>query len=184
VDDEYFYSSETYVALVDYGSGADLEPAASLEEVTDDTATITIDVPTAWDNRRTAPVLASDGTEYPTIVAAPNLADLEGPWDGPGLLVQYWPNAVRYMPDLIEWLEAVTDANVPDCEIERSVPISDGAAERQFGECGTTGAGISYRGFNVGGTLDRILVGFQYLRSDTVDDYLLAVFGSVELIDR
>ena len=72
------------VATEDEPAGA---PAAyEYESVVDDLGRITVDVPTAWASRDTAPATAEDGAPIPYIAAATDLDSFINTFDTPGLV--------------------------------------------------------------------------------------------------
>ena len=72
--------------------GDDAAPAEyQYESLTDDLGRITVDVPSAWSDRDTAPATAEDGSDVPYIAAATSLDGFRGGWDEPGLLFAAMP---------------------------------------------------------------------------------------------
>jgi serine protease Do len=72
--------------------GEDAAPAENeYESLTDDLGRITVDVPSAWADRDTAPATAEDGSDVPYIAAATSLDGFRGGWDEPGLLFAAMP---------------------------------------------------------------------------------------------
>ncbi len=72
--------------------GEDAAPAEyEYESLADDLGRITVDVPSAWTDRDTAPATAEDGGEVPYIAAATSLDGFRGGWDEPGLLFAAMP---------------------------------------------------------------------------------------------
>jgi len=64
---------------------ADAPPAYEYETVVDDLGSIEVDVPTAWADRDTTPIVEDDGTQRPYIAAATSLSAFQDTFDEPGL---------------------------------------------------------------------------------------------------
>jgi hypothetical protein len=92
------------------------DDTAEYVSVTDDTASMRADVPAAWVQVRTGQVIAADGTIWPTIVAAPDLAGFEGSYDGPGLMIQIGPEGLL-IDDLTTWFDDLTAGDVAMCTL-------------------------------------------------------------------
>lgn len=67
----------------------DAGTAYSYEVVVDDTGTITVSVPVEWFDRTTSPTALDDGTQAPSIQAAPSIADYTNTFTSPGMAFVY-----------------------------------------------------------------------------------------------
>ena len=105
--------------------------------ITDDTGTLTVEVPAEWDSIDTAPQDDGQGTTVPFIAAAPDLDDFLGTWNTPGLQFAALPASSGTVADYLTSYEAsaeCTDGGVFDYD--------DGAFSGQYQVwegCGGTG---------------------------------------------
>ena len=141
-------SDQISIGLVDYsleGVGGvipdPLEPEAAAGEfvtVTDDTGTLTVDVPAEWTDRETHPEIDSaTGAQVPTIKAAPSLSGLIDSFAGSGLFFQATPTPAP--EDLIGAIEAATVADAAECasgQIDVFTESSLRLARRILRDCG------------------------------------------------
>ena len=86
-------------------------------EVTDDSGTLTVEVPLEWFDTDTTPIVADDGTLIPRIEAAPDLDSFRTAFDTPGVQFAAAPAAQFAVADVLELFgqsAACTDAGTFD----------------------------------------------------------------------
>jgi serine protease Do len=109
-----------------YSFARELDEETNLDEgsaytsfvtVTDDTGSITVDVPSTWTDRDTTPAIADDGSEIPYIAASPDLAEFETTYSVPGLVFVAGQSTVSPSEGLAEFAPAAgecTDGGIFD----------------------------------------------------------------------
>lgn len=126
----FSFASELGDDLPDAPSGGGEAPSAEFTELTDDTNTLVVRVPSNWTDTTTAPQdLLGDGTLSPAILAAPNLAAFESD-TGPGLGMFFLENAPGLSAE--ELLQGSLDGI--DCAEVGRDDYSDGAFTGRFAE--------------------------------------------------
>ncbi|WP_172825592.1 S1C family serine protease [Microbacterium pygmaeum] len=123
------------------GSGGASSPA-DFTTVTDDTESLAVDVPAAW-NVDGSVFIDPQGGEWARIEASPDLSAYASSWSVPGLSVLAAPAATATLsPD--EWLQLVTPTmQAAGCQLSTHDTYSDGYYDGVFDYwigCGDTGA--------------------------------------------
>lgn len=88
-------------------------------EVTDDSGTVSVEVPVEWSDLNGAPRAQEDGGEMPSIVASPDIETYEQYWDAPGVEVAAVGPEVE--PDdeaLVAWVSETAAENCTDAGLE------------------------------------------------------------------
>jgi serine protease Do len=105
----------------------DGESYSEYATITDDTGTLTVEVPAEWSSTDTAPQDDGQGTTVPFIAAAPDLDDFLGTWNTPGLQFAALPASSGTVTDYLTSYAAgteCTDGGIQDYD--------DGAFAGQF----------------------------------------------------
>ncbi|HEV8535328.1 MAG TPA: Hsp70 family protein [Candidatus Limnocylindria bacterium] len=141
-------------------------PAAGLVRVTDDTRTISIDVPREWTVRDTAPI--TEG-KFPRVLATTDFDDYQT-LAAPGVAVSVWSDPPAGIP-LTGVLDALTGSAPNGCEVSTAPHLnSDGSASAMF-DCPDADAGIYYLTWIPTGRSDRLVIFILQITADTVTRY-------------
>ncbi|MCB0970433.1 MAG: serine protease [Acidimicrobiales bacterium] len=108
--------------------------------VTDDSGTITVDVPSSWSDLDGAPIDIS-GQESPSLKAAPSLAAWESEWDAPGIQIAGIADPQGIDDDTA--LSNITQGYSSSCTDEGREDYSDQlyvGRIQYYSDCGGTGA--------------------------------------------
>jgi hypothetical protein len=118
-------------------------PYASYETITDDTDTIRVEVPSAWDDVDGAPLVTGDGERVGVDVrAAGDLERFQTTWNEPGMIFSALSTSAQQV-DEESVLDELQDDLSRQCTYEGREPYSDPAYTGQFDrytDCGGTGA--------------------------------------------
>ena len=107
--------------------------------VSDDSGTITVEVPVEWSDVDGAPITLDDGTELQNVSAAPDLSAFYGGWDQPGLSLTATDQSMT--PD--EMLDQLISGAAEACEDAGRDDYDDGLYQgrvQYYSNCGGTGA--------------------------------------------
>ncbi|MFW2333682.1 hypothetical protein [Ilumatobacter sp.] len=91
-------------------------PAATYVELVDQTRSVRVEVPADWRDRASGVIVGGDGGDWPFVMAAPDLAGLEGSFDGSGIVIQVSPDGAA-TDDIAAWFEAFTAGDQAVCEL-------------------------------------------------------------------
>ncbi len=155
-------SEQIKIGLLDHsliGEGAHPDPVTGpgssdvgYVTIVDDTGSLHLDVPVGWGDTTTRPYLDEDGTELPTIAAAPLLDDFLGAYSGSGILFQAVSGAA--MEDLSGALDLLTAEDALACttgETEHFSGADHRLARRVLLDCDDTDTDLVW----IVGELDR-----------------------------
>lgn len=113
-------------------------PPAAMVQLTDDTGTLTMEVPATWTDVDTVPGTNDDGTPMPWISASPDFTAYRETFDVPGAVFL----AVTYTADLQSWVDRLDLSD--SCASSATEPYDDGSfagLHATYVQCGTTGQG-------------------------------------------
>lgn len=136
-------------------------------ELIDDTGTLLIELPSAWSEVLTEPLVGDDGIRWATIVAAPDMASFYGSWNGPGLLIQVGPEG-GLVPDVSAWLEDNNADNLADCTLA-SRDSYDTFEAMTLVECGGQDTALIATAGHIGTRLVAII--FQFREQQDLDHF-------------
>ena len=133
----------TLGAVIEQESGGTLSGGTEYAEyttVTDDTGSISVQVPTSWTQVDGAAITLEDGTSIPNVSAAPDLQALYDTWTSPGMTLS---GAGPEMGSAEELLSQVAANAAEACTPTDPQPYDDGLYTgliQVFTGCGGTGA--------------------------------------------
>jgi serine protease Do len=134
---DYLFTSFSFAEeLGDDGSGASPDAYDEYMTVTDDTGTITVDVPAAWAEVDGSSLDLGDGLATPSITAAPSIEGYLNTWETPGMEFLASTSLAEFTAD--EMLDMVAPA---DCETLGRTDYDDGffaGKYENFVSCGGT----------------------------------------------
>lgn len=161
------------------GDDGSFELSSPPVPVTDDTGRVTIRLPEAWPDRSTAPRSLPDGSQAPSIAAAPDLTIFDDGYQSAGLLLVVTPPDVD--PDLV----LANYGFEADCSEGASQPFSSGTLTGRYQlwtDCGGTPTDIvTVAAEPEDGSFTAVLLG--QLQTDFDVDVLGEALSSLEVRD-
>lgn len=125
------------------GSAEGSTATGDFVSIVDDTSSVTVDVPTVWNDVDTASFTDPRGGTWASIQASPDLQAYTAGFDVPGISILAAPSATATISSE-EWLQMTAQYLQPaGCQLATSDAYSDGAYEGTFDYyvgCGATGA--------------------------------------------
>lgn len=115
------------------------EEYSEFVSISDDSGTLTVEVPAEWSDVDGAPITLDDGTELQNVSAAPDLAAFFGDWSSPGLSLTATQQDMT--PD--EMLDQLISGAAEACEDNGRDDYDDGLYQgriQYYGNCGGIGA--------------------------------------------
>jgi serine protease Do len=120
-------------------------------EVTDDTGTVSVEVPVEWADLNGVARILDDGTEIPSIIAAPDIATYDEYWDAPGVEVAALGPEVE--PDDAALVAELTATAAENCTDAGSEPYEDAlyvGVIQYYSSCGSSDSNASVVGISAG----------------------------------
>lgn len=133
---DFLYPSFSFAEELGDDADASVDAYADYVTVTDDTGTITVDVPAAWADVDGAPLDFGDGLQTPSITAAPSIEQYLNSWATPGM--EFLASTSLATTSADEMLDLVAPA---DCESLGRTDYDDGfftGKYENFVSCGGT----------------------------------------------
>ena len=127
-EDAYYrgqFNGDEITAVPVVGGGTDEPASGEYVTITDDSASISLEVPAAWGQVDGAASTDANGTTWESVSASPDLAGYQGTWSTPGVTVYASQAAAGMAPDAAADL-VTADLAAQGCVSEGREPFDDG----------------------------------------------------------
>ncbi|WP_448810991.1 S1C family serine protease [Agromyces bauzanensis] len=127
-EDAYYrgqFNGDAITAVPVVGGGTDDAASGDYVTVTDDSGSISLEVPASWSQVDGAAVTDQNGTTWEQVSAAPDLAGYQGTWTTPGVTVYASQAAAAMAPDAAADL-VTADLAAQGCVSTGREPFDDG----------------------------------------------------------
>lgn len=119
------FNGDAITAVPVVGGGTDDPASGEYVSITDDSGSISLEVPVSWNQIDGAPITDTNGTIWDSVSAAPDLAGYQSTWSTPGVTIYASQAAASMAPDAA--LDLVTgDFAAHGCVSTGREPFDDG----------------------------------------------------------